>query len=228
MYFSRITFNPLVDHQQLAKTLCSDSYREHQALWQLFDNDPDAKRDFLYRQVIEHGRMKYYVLSKRMPVDKTGIWCVDRPKPYNPCLSAGQKLFFMLRANPIITVNDSDGKKQRHDVVMHEQKRIGYKQMLRTERPPLRQLIQESCTKWLDMRASVNGFAFEPDAVIADGYQQHQSPAKNQKWPIRYSTVDLQGILTVTEPDLFRKLLMSGIGKSKAFGCGLLLVRRVK
>lgn len=227
MYFSRITFNPLVGHQQLAKTLCSDSYREHQALWQLFDTDPDARRDFLYRQVIEHGRTKYYVLSKRKPVDKTGIWCVDKPKLYNPSLSAGQKLFFMLRANPIIAVTDSEGKKQRHDVVMHEQKRIGYKQMLKAERPLLQQLIQESCIKWLDMRASVNGFAFEPDAVIADGYQQHLSPAKNPKWPIRYSTVDLQGILTVTDPEALKNTLFSGIGKSKAFGCGLLLVRRI-
>lgn len=227
MYFSRITFNPQVDHQQLAKTLCSDSYREHQVLWQLFDTDPDARRDFLYRQVIENGRTKYYVLSKRKPVDKTGIWSVDKPKPYNPNLSVGQRLFFMLRANPIITVTDSEGKKQRHDIVMHEQKRIGFKQMLRTERPPLHQLIHESCVKWLELRASVNGFTLEPDTVIADGYQQHQSRAKNQKWPIRYSTIDLQGTLTVTNPELFRNTLFSGIGKSKAFGCGLLLVRRV-
>jgi len=41
------------------------------------------------------------------------------------------------------------------------------------------------------------------------------------------STVDFQGILTVTDPELFRKALYEGLGKSKAFGCGLMLVRRV-
>jgi CRISPR system Cascade subunit CasE len=226
MYFSRITFNPLVDHQQLAKTLCEDGYREHQALWKLFDTDPDAKRDFLYRQVIEHGRIKYYLLSDRTPIDKTGIWCIDTPKMYNPNLSGGQKLFFMLRTNPIITVSTPDGKKQRHDVVMHEKKRIGYKQMPKKERPLLQKLVQDSCIKWLDVRAPGKGFSLEIGTVIADGYQQHQSRAKNQKQSIRYSTVDFQGVLTIADPELFRSTLFSGIGKSKAFGCGLMLVRR--
>ncbi len=226
MYFSRMTFNPLVGHQQLAKILCNDSYREHQALWQLFDSDPDARRDFLYRQVIEHGRIKYYVLSKREPVDTTGIWNIETPKAYKPSLSEGQKLFFMLRTNPIITVSTPNGKKQRHDVVMHEKKRIGYKEMPKNERPPLQQLVQGSCIKWLEARSSGNGFALESRKVIADGYQLHQSRAKNQKHSICYSSVDFQGQLTVANPELFMNALLSGIGKSKAFGCGLMLVRK--
>lgn len=227
MYFSRITFNPLVDHRHLAETLCRDTYREHQALWQLFDSDPDASRDFLYRQVFEQGRIKYYVLSQRKPVDKSGMWLVDLPKLYEPNLSEGQSLAFMLRANPIITVTTPDGKKQRHDVVMHEQKRIGYKHMSKNGRPLLQQLIQDSCIKWLDARTASHGFTFEPGAVTADGYQQHESVAKNKKKSIRYSTVDFQGTLTVTDAELFRKTLLDGIGKSKAFGCGLMLVRRI-
>ncbi len=227
MYFSRIMFNPHVDHQQLARTLCNNSYREHQMLWQLFDSDPDAKRDFLYRQVIEHGRVKYYVLSRRMPIDKTGIWCIDPPKVYNPRLSEGQKLSFMLRANPVITVATVDGKKQRHDVVMQEKKRIGYKQIPEKERQPLQQLVQQSSMKWLTARMGINGFSLEPQQVIADGYQQYRSSINKQQHLIRYSTVDFQGILTVTDIDLFRKALFSGIGKSKAFGCGLLLIKRI-
>ena len=127
-------------------------------LWQLFDNNPDTKRDFLYRQVIEHGCIKYYVLSNRMPVDKTGIWRIDPPKLYDPQLSEGQKMFFMLRVNPIVAVSTADGKKQRHDVVMQEKKRIGYKQISGKERPPLQQLVQQSSIKWLTARMESNGF----------------------------------------------------------------------
>lgn len=227
MYFSRIMFNPLVDQQSLAETLCRDTYREHQALWNLFDDNPDAKRDFLYRQVIENGRIKYYVLSERLPADKSGMWFVDMPKPYSPRLIEGQKLFFMLRVNPIITVTSSDGKKQRHDAVMHEKKRIGFQEMPKHERPPMQKLVQECGIQWLLARSENNGFSFSTDAVIADGYQQHQSRAKRQKADIRYSTLDFRGTLTVTDPKRFKTALLRGIGKSKAFGCGLLLVRRI-
>ena len=226
MYFSRITLNPAVDHQQLARTLCGNSYREHQVLWQLFDSDPDAERDFLYRQVIENGRIKYYVLSRRIPVDKTGIWHIDSPKVYDPQLSEGQKLFFMLRVNPVVTVTTESGRKQRHDVVMQEKKRSGYKNLPEKERPPLQELVQQSSIKWLTARMDTNGFTFESQQVVVDGYQQHRSRVNRQQHLIRYSTVDFQGILTVTNSGLFRKALFSGIGKSKAFGCGLLLIKK--
>lgn len=227
MYFSRLTFNPLVNHQQLAQTLLQDTYREHQALWQLFACDPDADRDFLYRQVIEQGHIKYYILSKRIPIDQSGVWLLDTPKPYDPKLKTGQRLLFTLRANPVITVKTEEGKKLRHDVVMNAKKRIGFDQLSSAEKPSLQQLVQESCIPWLQARANGNGFAVESALVTVDGYQQHESYAKQQKRAVRYSTVDFQGILTVTDPEQFRSALFSGIGKAKAFGCGLLLVKRI-
>jgi len=226
MYFSRMTFNPQVNLQQLSQTLCSDSYREHQALWQLFDTDPEAKRDFLYRQAIEQGQIKYYVLSERQPVDDTGLWNITPPKKYMPDLVEGQKLFFMLRANPVKTIVNKAGKKQRHDVVMHKKQCTGYQQLPKNKRPPLQQIVQESCTQWLASCAETKGFIFDQDAVVVDGYQQHQSQAKRQSHSIRYSSVDFQGVLTVTDVEKFKLALLNGIGKSKAFGCGLMLVRR--
>ena len=249
MYFSRITFNPLADNQKLAKTLCQDSYQEHQILWQLFNSDPDAKRDFLYRQTIESGRVKYYVLSERKPVDQSGIWLVDEPKPYDPKLSAGQKLFFSLRANPVASHkvarenleeylraranrNVKDKKKLtrkviRHDVVMHEKTRIGYRKLPRDEKPMLQQLVQDTCVPWLQHQAQAKGFVLVAETVQADGYRLHKSYLSRQDKPIRYSTVDFHGVLMVTNPDKFRTALFTGIGKSKAFGCGLLLVKRI-
>lgn len=226
MYFSRLTFNPLMNHQQLAQTLLHDTYREHQALWRLFEANPDASRDFLYRQVIENGRVKYYVLSKREPVDRSGMWLVDAPKRYDPKLEEGQRLFFTLRANPVVTVATAEGKKLRHDVVMNAKKQMRVDALPPADRPMLQQLVQDSCMPWLQMRSELNGFSIEPNLVIVDGYQQHESFAKQQKRPVRYSTVDFQGILTVTDPDRFRSALFSGIGKAKAFGCGLMLIRR--
>ena len=113
MYFSRIMLNPLVNQQQVAQEFCQDSYREHQALWKLFDFDSDASRDFLFRRVNERGSIKYYLLSKRKPINNSGIWVFDQPKPYQPRLKLGQRLYFMLKANPIISISDGKGKSKR-------------------------------------------------------------------------------------------------------------------
>ncbi|PID44747.1 MAG: type I-E CRISPR-associated protein Cas6/Cse3/CasE [Proteobacteria bacterium] len=226
MYLSRMTLNPLVDHQQLAKMLAQDGYREHQALWRLFDDDPEASRDFLYRRMDDGARSKYYILSKRMPVDSTGVWLIDPPKRYDPQLSAGQRLLFSLRVNPVVTVKDENGKRKRHDIVMHAKKCLGLQQPPCNEKPALQEIVQSSGTQWLLKRAERNGFEVNPDTLLVDAYRRHKSVAKKQKQPVRYSTVDFQGTLTVTDPGLFRQTLFHGMGKSRAFGCGLLLVRR--
>ena len=226
MYFSRITLNPDTDHRRLTRILGDDSYREHQAVWRLFDGDPDAKRDFLYRQIMEHGRITYYVLSARMPADNTGLWRIDTAKEYNPHFSAGQRLFFMLRANPVVTVTTASGRQQRHDVVMQEKRRIGYRPMPDMVRPSMQQLIQQCGVRWLSERMEHNGFSIEPEQVVAAGYQQHRFRIKRHTHLIRYSTMDFQGTLKITNTDRFRDALFSGIGKSKAFGCGLLLIKR--
>ena len=227
MYLSRMTFNLMADYQQLARTLAQDGYREHQALWQLFDSDAEASRDFLYRRVNEGGRVKYYILSERIPIDTTGIWLIDSPKNYEPKITEGQRLYFTLRVNPVVTVSDADGKKKRHDVVMHEKIRMGFKALSQHERPALQDIVQTSCLQWLLKRAELNGFHVSPEQVLVDGYQRHESLAKKQRQAVKYSTVDFQGVLTVGDPERFKKVLFQGLGKSKAFGCGLLLVRRL-
>lgn len=250
MYFSRITFNPLVDQQQLAQTLCQDAYREHQALWQLFDSDPEASRDFLYRQVIENGRTKYYLLSKRAPIDQSNLWSVDtHSRPFDPKFSEGQRLYFTLRANPVVThktkrdnreaylqkraqrdVKDKTkltSKRVRHDVVMEEKRRLGYQELPKSERPPEHQIVQQACSEWLSTRSERLGFGFESQSVIADGYQKRIGRSRKHQKTIRFSTVDFHGVLTVIDPEKFKQALLDGIGRSKAFGCGLLLVRRI-
>ncbi len=44
---------------------------------------------------------------------------------------------------------------------------------------------------------------------------------------IRFSTLDFEGILTVENTNEFTRMLFAGIGPAKAFGCGLMLVRRI-
>lgn len=41
----------------------------------------------------------------------------------------------------------------------------------------------------------------------------------------QFSSVDYTGMLTVTDPGLFLQRLSQGYGKSRAFGCGLMLIK---
>ena len=41
-----------------------------------------------------------------------------------------------------------------------------------------------------------------------------------------YSTLDFEGVLTVSDPDTLLPAIARGFGAAKAYGCGLMLIRR--
>lgn len=57
------------------------------------------------------------------------------------------------------------------------------------------------------------------------GYAWHSLNSKGKK--AGFSSVDFTGQLRVTDTEKFEQALFHGIGRSKAFGCGLLMIRRV-
>ncbi len=89
------------------------------------------------------------------------------------------------------------------------------------------QRIEFQAKNWLLKRAEQNGFSLQPDAFITSGYHKQKFYKKRNSSPISLSTIDYEGQLTITDTNLFQDLLSKGIGKAKAFGCGLMLVRRL-
>lgn len=220
MFFSRITLNPSVNRADYASMACNNTYREHQVLWRLFNNNPDAERDFIYRYEPIRNTPAYYIVSKRKPVDSSGLWNIQI-KNYSPIIKVGQCFSFILRVNPVKTKR---GK--RHDIVMHEKYNMDYKNLDKSVRLSQQELIEKVGYEWLDSRALDSGFSIDDTAVRIDGYQPHISGRKKGKKEIRYSTMDFQGTLEVVNIEAFEKTLMKGIGKAKSFGCGLLLIRK--
>ncbi|MCI0508195.1 MAG: type I-E CRISPR-associated protein Cas6/Cse3/CasE [Gammaproteobacteria bacterium] len=226
-YFSRVILNTdNINSQNLAKMLCADGYREHQSLWRLFSGNSDAKRDFLFRRESVNNALRYFVVSNRPPQDNEGVWEIAS-KDYDPNLVVGQKLAFNLRVNPVVTRKDENGNGKRHDVVMDAKVLIGYKNIPTAEREPLAKIIHTAGVAWLQTRAEKNGFKINESMIQINGYQQHQGFKRGGKFAIRYSTLDFSGILEVSDPSKFVNALYNGIGPAKAFGCGLLLVRRL-
>ena len=217
MYFSKITLKATANKADYAQTVCSNTYKEHQVLWKLFNDDPDAKRDFIYRYEPQQNTPEYYIVSERKPVDNDYLWNIQA-KNYEPVLVTGQQFAFMLRVNPVVT---KAGK--RHDVVMNL-KHDKYKD--KGTRPSTQEIVEEAGREWLASRAKTGGFSFDDSSVRIDGYQPKTSGKKRGNNEIRYNTMDFRGILTVTNSERFAITLKQGIGKAKAFGCGLMLIRR--
>ena len=225
MYFSRVELQRNLSTASLFGQLMSgNTYAAHQFLWELFPDDPDAKRDFIFHQEMKGGWPIFYLVSKRKP-QKVDLFSSVVCKEYNPVLRVGDQLAFSLRANPVIA-KKIEGKKHssKHDVWM-DAKRAGQAQGL--EGYDLLSFIEGQVKNWLSTRGETNGFSISMSEVDLLGYQQHRVYKKKLAPPIRYSSVDFQGVLTVEDPDVMQKVLFNGIGKAKGFGCGLMLVRRV-
>ncbi|PIX83187.1 MAG: type I-E CRISPR-associated protein Cas6/Cse3/CasE [Nitrospirae bacterium CG_4_10_14_3_um_filter_70_108] len=226
-YFSRVTLDPQrSDAGSLIRQLGAGAYREHQTIWRLFGHDPKAQRDFLYRRDEGQRYRRYYVVSHRQPQDDTGLWRIET-KPYTPRLKTGGRLAFSLRANPVVTRVDEDGKRRRHDVVMDAKSRMAYKELPLAKRPVLAGLVEEAGWNWLLARAPKHGFEVSSRGVRVDAYRPQESGSRKRGENIRFSTLDFEGVLTITDADRFVDVLFRGLGPAKAFGCGLLLVRSI-
>ena len=219
MYFSRVTLKlnrlPYVMQQKMQN---SGLYAIHQWLWQLFPNQ--EKRCFLFREERIGKGYQYYLLSEIAPLTNHELFLVET-KPYQPKLTVGMKLIFSLRANPVVFKN---GK--RSDVMMNA-KYLAKQQGLDNE-IKIRQ--NEAAINWLIKQSETRGFSLSTtdgqqlDCTVIN-YTQEQFIKKSNLKPITYSSVDYQGVLTVTDVDLFLNTIYQGVGKSKGFGCGLFLLK---
>ena len=193
----------------------------HHLVWSLFADAPERQRDFLWRE-LDTG--VFLILSARPPEDRHGLFEIAEPKPFTPTLETGDRLRFSLRANPVIRRRSLPGRRSvKHDVVMDalrscpEGGRAGHR----------RTAMQEQGFAWLERQGAKAGFTIRSGEVNVDGYEQHRVSRKESARSMSYSTLDFDGILTVTDPAPFLPAIARGFGAAKAYGCGLMLIRRV-
>lgn len=256
MYLSRIELTAAIaNYSQLGLLLKERSYGMHRLLWDLFESKErflfreENTQDQLGK---ERHLPLYYVLSVEKPASESPIFKIDT-KPFSPILSRGDQLAFKLRANPIVA-RKVEGKKNssKHDVVMDAQRQYlvsacKERGLAYTEKKSdLRKLLQghsdyhsqesriqlqnaldtaieTAAVDWIKKRGATHGY--ELNGVEATGYRWNALPEKDRS--AGFSSMDYEGVLTVEDPELFMQMLVSGLGPSKAFGCGLMLIRRI-
>jgi CRISPR system Cascade subunit CasE len=196
----------------------------HRVLWLLFQDIPDARRDFLWR---DEGNGRYLILSQRSPTDPLGLFELES-KSFEPSLTVGDRLAFTLRANPVVASKGAlapESRAQRErgkkvDVVMHALHKVA-----KTERKAVRDRVASTAgTQWLTAQGEKSGFKLASAPEI-DGYAQIAVERRRGR-SAGFSVLDFKGIVEVTDPTAFVDKLACGFGSAKAFGCGLMLIRR--
>jgi len=196
----------------LAALLSEHKDNGHRTVWTLFGESPDAKRDFLFREG-EPG--SFLIVSERRPTDPHQLWELQT-KPYALAPTAGQRFGFGLRANPVRALS-REGKLSAHVDAVMQAKTLKGEALTAEER-------QTAALDWLTEREARLGVRFDRALCTADGYRQ-LSIARKPARSIRLSVIDYEGVLEVTDGDALSRALGSGIGKARAYGCGLLLLR---
>jgi len=191
-------------------------YGFHRQLWRMFPgaasetrkNSEEPRQGFLFRvEESRPGRIaRLLVQSHRPPTDVPEIVLVGT-REVNPQPQLGQRLAFLITANPIKTIVDTE----------REQKPGKKSDKCRV--PLIRDVDQR---EWL-IRKLLGAADVEASTIQVHPPLYFRKGNRAGK----LVTVTYEGFLRVTAAGTFTSLLENGIGPAKAFGCGLLLARRI-
>lgn len=224
MYLHKISIDK--DALRKDRKVYYDTYLLHQKIWALVSRDKNQKRSFLYRieydafQNIEH----IYLLASQQVTSQNDLKIAVSP-PYRPQLEAGERLYFKLRANPIVKRKEN-GKPKEYGLIVDAKHQFKKNGRHYREQFSLDELTHEVGMKWLVRKGEQHGFAVKRFEVEIDNDREYAvNPQGKEFFTLR--TLDFEGVLSVVIPDLFVDALYKGIGSAKAFGCGLLMVKRI-
>ncbi|MEL4162727.1 type I-E CRISPR-associated protein Cas6/Cse3/CasE [Corynebacterium bovis] len=209
MYLSRFTMNP---QRRGSRELVANPQALHAAVMACWpDRGHDGDGRVLWRLDRVGHNHELYVVSRDAPsfdhlreqagwsAEDTGV--VRDYRPLLDRLEAGQRYRFRLTANPTHVVTDPDGRKRRLGHVTAAYQRA-----------------------WLEDRCDRLGVSFprlEPGepTVVVTGREKVTFRRGRGRVTLQRATYD--GLLEVTDPGALRSVLCEGLGRAKAYGCGL-------
>lgn len=188
--------SPEILHAAVEGSFPPDESAERRSLWRI-----DRMDTALYLLVFSGGKPDFTHIIEQFGWPENGQkW---ESKSYDPLIEhieTGQRWHFRLRANPVHSVKRQSGN--RGKIYAHV---------------TVRQQEQ-----WLSDRAESHGFNLQKDSFRVVQREVRQFRRKDNK--ITLSMATFEGILTVTDNSLFLNALTCGIGRAKAYGCGLLTI----
>jgi CRISPR system Cascade subunit CasE len=232
LYLSRLTLKRTPEISALIGTLAPQDDGEaaeagHRLVWSVMPAEiraqSEARREageqratMLWRRDDRH---LFYVLGPK-PEPISSFFEIET-QPFDVALAAGDRLRFLLRVHPTVD-RRSGGRvtRQRSDIVMDLLSKVppGERAQVRLDK------AREAALTWMQRRGESDGFL--PEDVQVDGYRVQTLKRSGRGRSQGIGILDLKGQLTVTDPERFLLRLAAGFGRAKAFGCGLMLIRR--
>lgn len=215
MYLSRVELNEY--RRDTMKALGSPQimHAAVMASFQSFDGESDDR--VLWRVDRVGNALYVLVQSKRKPdfthiVEQYGrpatgqTWDTVEYDRHLDEMGEGSVWRFRLRANPTHSVMEEGGS--RGKVYPH--------------------VTAEQQLGWLVDKAGRCGFSIQSDDGMlgAEIVQRETKRFQRNGKTVTLSVVTFEGVLRVTDSELFRKAMTEGIGRAKAYGCGLLTTMR--
>lgn len=155
-----------------------------------------------------HGVPYLLVVSEQKPdaecLEKYGVKGSAQSKKYDGFLNRieeGRKYQFRVTLNPVHAVSTHQG--------------------MRGKIYP--EVTAEQQMNFLKERAEKNGFFLRKGEYRITERKYEVLKKKNGR-PIRISKVSYEGILTVKDTNLFQRILKEGLGREKAYGCGMMTI----
>jgi CRISPR system Cascade subunit CasE len=145
-------------------------------------------------------------------------WQTYSYDPFLSRLGAGDTWDFRITANPVHSVRNVDGAPTKRTAHLNPRHQV----------------------EWLLERQERSGFrvlAKAKDKQLTESGDEHQVVVRDQrgmdfgkqgaKGRVTLKAVTYDGRLEVTDPDALRRVLTGGLGKAKAYGCGLMTLAPV-
>ncbi|WP_255953973.1 type I-E CRISPR-associated protein Cas6/Cse3/CasE [Streptomyces odontomachi] len=248
MFISRFRVNTA---RPGARKLLSSPQAMHAAVMssfpQLLPSDsppPDSPRVLWRLDQMARAEVLLYIVSPGQPdlthlVEQAGWpavatrenpgWQTRAYAPLLDRLTAGDRWSFRLTANPVHKIRRKEGEEQKitaHLTPIHQmgwllddrrQERLGFRIC---EKPDDRRLLPEGTTH---QKRPHPGDRYELAIRDARSLAFNKSGAADgRRGPVTVVTVTFEGHLEVTDPNAMRRSLTQGIGRARAYGCGLL------
>ena len=227
LYLSRLTLKrtaptaallPLLDPPEAGQA--ADAH--HRLMWSVFSDGTARERDFLWRY---DSRGRFLTLSARTPAPND-LFQPHETKVFEPRLRTGDRLQFKLRANATKDRAAAGRRPKRHrkdrrvDIVMDRL----HEASGGVDRSELRDRIAEpAAADWLARQGDSRGF--RPHVTAVENYSTINL-GRRRRQGATLGILDIVGSIEVTAPEIFVSALARGFGRAKAWGCGLMLVRR--
>lgn len=215
MYLSRVEVNPR--RRDTMKALKSPEII-HAAVMASFPTLGREGNDRVLWRIDRLGPSEYILVQSQIKPDFTHIveqfgwpesdqqWDTLNYDDFLNNIRKGDVRRFCIRANPTRSVMQNDSKSKRGKVCQH--------------------ITVEQQLGWLVERSEKCGFTVNDSNLSLKITERENLRFKNKNNNISLTVVVYEGILRVEDPKLFLDAIGGGIGRAKAYGCGLMTVSR--